>query len=240
MVYFEENATLTKTGVNGIYDNVGNYGGVIQNNSSLISYDAQAGKNVTGTVAGTGTESDPYQITCKEDMMRLAIVLNTDGAFGADCFGVAPTRDGAKQLRSAHFVVTNSIDLTGTGVYDLSRNDKYQENVQAEYAFRGTFAGSDNTITITMDSHETNQYAIGLFPSVSNATFKNITIKTADNSPWAYARSAAGIAPFVFGNLNLDTVTSNVHLIARQENTELYYGAITARMVLNDKNHGRS
>ena len=234
LVYFEENATLTKTGVNGIYDNVGNYGGVIQNISSLISYDAQAGKNVTGTVAGTGTESDPYQITCKEDMMRLAIVLNTDGAFGADCFGVAPTRDGAKQLRSAHFVVTNSIDLTGTGVYDLSRNDKYQESVQAEYAFRGTFAGSDNSITITMDSHETNQYAIGLFPSVSNATFKNITVKTADNSPWAYARSAAGIAPFVFGSLNLDTVTSKVHLIARQENTELYYGAITARMVLNN------
>lgn len=247
LVYFADSSAreifeTNKLAVSGIYDNISNYGGVLENSNGLIVYDTEAGKNVTGTVTGTGTEGDPYKITCKEDMMRLAIVLNTDGAFGAECFGVSANRDGAKQLRSAHFEITDNIDLTNTGIYDISRNDKAAEANVAEYAFQGTFAGSNANITIILDSHETNQSNIGLFPCVKNATFKNLTIKTATNAdgssrPWKYARHAAGIAPFVFGGVTLDTVTSQVHLVARQEVAEIYYGAIFGRMLLNNT-HG--
>ena len=247
LVYFADSTVRekfesNKLSIAGIYDNVGSYGGVIENGNGLIAYDAIAGQNVTGTVAGSGVESDPYKITSKEDMMRLAIVLNTDGAFGAACFGVSADRTGAKQLRSAHFEVTNNIDLTNTGIYDLSRNDKVAEGNVTEYAFQGTFAGSNENIAITLDSHDTNQSNIGLFPSVKNATFKNLIIKTTTNSdgtakPWRYAKHAAGIAPFVYGGITLDAVTSQVHLGARQETSEYYYGAIAGKIILN-KTHG--
>lgn len=243
LVYFE-NSTVrekfesNKTVVAGLYDNIGNYGGVIENSNGLIVYDATAGKNVTRTVSGTGVVGNPYIITCKEDLMRLAIALNTDCAFAADCFGVSADRNGAKQLRSAHYEITNNIDLTNTGIYDLSRNDKATEANSTEYAFQGTFVGSNENISITLDSHDTNQSYIGLFPSVKNATFKNLILKTAVNEdgtsrPWRYAKHAAGIAPFVYGGITLDTVTSQVHLVARQGAAEYYYGAIAGRMLLN-------
>ncbi len=242
LIYFEDSTVretyeTNRLAVANIYDNIATYSGVLENVNGLIVYDA-VGTNVTGTVSGTGTEADPYKITCKEDMMRLAIVLNTDGAFGADCFGVTANPAGASQLRSAYYEITNSIDLTNTGVYDLSRNDKAADNVADTYAFKGTFSGSNADISITMDSHDTNQSNIGLFPSVKNATFKNLIIKTAVNAdgtsrPWRYARHAAGIAPYVYGGINLDTVTSQVHLIARSENNKFYYGAIAGKILLN-------
>ena len=239
LIYFEDSTVretyeANRLAVANIYDNVGTYSGVLENVNGLLVYDAVAGKNVTGTVAGTGTEADPYKLTCKEDMMRLAIVLNTDGAFGADCFGVTANPAGATQLRSAHFEITNSIDLTGTGIYDLSRNDKAAEN----YAFMGSFVGENADITIIMDSHDTNQAHIGLFPYVKNATFKNLTIKTAVNGdgtsrPWRYARHGAGIAPYANGNITLDNVKTQVHFVGRQDFTAYYYGGMFGTITLN-------
>lgn len=234
--YYEEN----RTKVTGLYDNIATYGGVLENTNGLISYQdvTDRGTNVTGTVAGSGTQADPYKITCKEDMMRLAIVLNTDGAFGTECFNVATGHTGAIALRSAHYEITDSIDLTNTGIYDLSRNDKAAETNITNHAFMGSFVGSNTDIAITMDSHETNQANIGLFPMVRNATFKNLTIKTAQNEdgtdrPWSYAKHAAGITPYVYGGLTLENIVSEVHLIARQEAAKYYYGAIAGKILLN-------
>ncbi len=247
LVYFEDDTVrdyfeTNKTAVNALYDNVGNYGGIWTNSDGLINYAETGSQIVKRTIEGLGTAENPYKINTKEELMCLAIALNTDGAFGADSFKESDTtyitadRAGAKKLRSAHYLITNSIDLKNTGTYTLSRNDKYTAADTAEYAFKGNITGADTNVELIMDSHDTNQTAIGLFPLVQGATFKNLIIKTRENSPWRYAKSAAGIAPYAYGDLTLEEVKSYVHLTARQEtasNLTYHYGALVGRMELS-------
>ena len=83
LVYFEETCSYTRpTGKNWV-DDIGNYGGVYRNGSwgetdALISY---VGKDVTGTVTNNGSQ---WVLDTEADMIRLAIILNTQGNFATN------------------------------------------------------------------------------------------------------------------------------------------------------------
>lgn len=183
-------------------DEIGNFGGVYRNGewgeSGQKLFDED---NVNGTVV---KEGDSYVIDSIADLMRFAIVMNSEGAFGTECFGYVIANDSDKAqayaaLLSADYLLeAETYDLTGTGVVSLQRTIGRgtstltttipEELTTTPQMFKGSFSGTDanNLSEIILNVNYYRLKNNGLFANVGSesgettqATFKNLKL-TAD------------------------------------------------------------
>lgn len=246
VIYFDIGATAD-IAINGkqitdasadMYDLVGTYGGVYQNYEdngvALFDFNSQNDQYVTGTVEKDG--SGNFILKNKCDFIRLAIALNTGdkGAiispFAADCFD----NTTVDNLRAANYKIVNDVDLRGTGILALSRNDKTTDADRKAYAFKGTFKGDGvEQKTIIRDDTYTMQSYIGLFPYTDGAKFSNIHVKGNIN----YAKVAGGIVSNAYNDLTLDKVSASVNIYAYPKDYawgggNYYYGGMVGYYVI--------
>lgn len=220
LVYFEENCSYGKPEGKDWVDNIGNYGGVYRNgtwgeggNTPLISY---AGKNVTGAVYNSGSG---WLLDSEADIMRLAIMLNTEGRFAGNCFGGTAK---AELLTADYLLNKPSYALGESGIYALNRNDKGNEDGER---FTGKLAGEGNPV-IDLGDCITYQSYLSLFPCAGEGVeFWNLTVKRNIR----YARdAAAGLAAYTSGNVTADGVDMQVSLTGSTVDSPYLYGGMFA------------
>lgn len=207
LIYIEPEAVASFAPSELITGNeIGNYGGVIRNRTvgdvKLIQ-DYQ----VTGTLDDS--------IDSLEDIIRLAIVLNTRGQF-------MPTGNTGNTLdtirRKAYTLTMSEYDLRQTGLMCLGRNDAEGLNTP----FIGSLTGVENGTTITYDliGYGRGQSYLGLFPAVGNdSLFKNLKLKydisyqqlkyttNGEHTVNPSDEHAGGLACYADGNVTLENVS---------------------------------
>ena len=117
--------------------------------------------------AGSGTESDPYQIKTADDLENLALYINNGVNF-----------DGV------YFKLMNDVDLAGSSYRNWtpigSNARSYVNNTEDTFTFNGIFDGNGKTIrnlSNSAGSASFGQYYMGLFGRVgSNGTVKNLNL----------------------------------------------------------------
>lgn len=222
LVYFEEGCSYTKPDTAGKdwVDDIGSYGGVYRNggwgeSDAFISY---TDKEVKGNVPGGGSS---WTLDTEADVMRLAIVLNTQGRFGANCFG----NTGKGALLSARYTLApadGSFDLEGSGIYCLNRNDKGKDGAEC---FSGQLIGQGKTV-FRLGNCTTYQSYLSLFPYAGNgAAFENITV---DRGIQYAKNGAAGLAVYGSGNVAIRNVDVEMNLTSSQDASRYYYGGMFA------------
>lgn len=236
LIYLEEGAGYTRPAGKNWVDDIGNYGGVYRNGEwgeagqSLISYE-------NGQVNGTVENSDgTWVLDSEADFIRLAIMLNTEGKYAANCFS-----DAAKaELLSADYSITQSLNLQDSGIYCLNRNDSLSES------FTGTFKGSGN-VTINLGDLKTRQSYLALFPCTGNgAKFSGFTLKRTIDGASKYAAGIACLASggFTAEDIVIDLTSDDTSVTAgirgyyagndlekkNLDDLEHYYGGLVAKV----------
>ena len=204
-------------------DNIGSYGGVYWNrDGALISY---ADQGVSGLVKKSGSD---WRLASEEDVMRLAIALNTEGRFADNCFGGADK--GSLLAAGYQLQAGKTYDLKDSGIYDLNRNDAKGK----DQVFKGQIHG--NGAVLRLDSYDTYQRNIALFPCVGDgAVFEDFTLEGSDGNPRMikYAKEgAAGLAVYGQNDVTVDKVTVRAGIEGctfRDMYTRYYYGGMFAR-----------
>ena len=223
LVYFEEGCIYTRpdtAGKNWV-DDIGSYGGVYRNgnwgeNDALISY---KDKEVRGSVQGGGAL---WTLDMEADVMRLAIMLNTEGRFAAGCFGNA----GKGALLSAQYTLApadGSFDLENSGIYCLNRNDRGKTDSEC---FKGQMIGQGK-ITFHLGDCMTYQSSLSLFPYTGEgAVFENLTV----DRKIQYAKTgAAGLAVYASGDVTVKNVDVELELAGSTDTgVRYFYGGMFA------------
>ena len=119
---------------------------------------------------GSGTESDPYLISTKEDLFAMGEAINADASGELD----AADSCGLGGYHGYYFKQTADIDLTGVawapfsfcGVYD-GNGFEIQNLSVTEQRFDSTEAGTGNVTA--------NEYEAAFFGQLVHATVKNLT-----------------------------------------------------------------
>lgn len=212
-------------------DDIGTYGGVYRNikegDSSVIDYGRSYGNEVTGTLAKDGSS---YVISGDADALRLAVALNTFDSsdsdyrlrFAAGCFDAGTT---GKTLLDADYKLTSDLDFSKTGIFSLVRNDS-----DTAYPFTGTLTGQKEgeNPKITLHTATFQEYA-GLFPTVENAEFKDLTL----TGTLYYAGEAGSLAcrarkSLTLDNVNVTTTMRTASYVESVNNVSCYGGYVAA------------
>lgn len=105
-------------------DEIGNFGGAYRNIKAGTDY-VFNDDEVTGTIEA---ESGSYQLKSEADLMRFAVVMNSEGAFGTKCFEESSSdcstlgSECYQNLLGANYVLTSTqYDLSNTGIVSLQR-----------------------------------------------------------------------------------------------------------------------
>ena len=117
-------------------DDIGGYGEVIRLDGKKLKKDFLKVDESTGTLTIKDSGRSAATISTVEDFARLAITWQTNGVFK----GVSD--DNWSSMKIA---LGNNIDLTGTGIYGLSR-----EGVGGDTPFTGTIDGGGHTLTLSI------------------------------------------------------------------------------------------
>ena len=223
LVYFEEACSYTRPQGKAWVDDIGSYGGIYRNGSwgetdVLISY---AAKDLTGTVTKSGSQ---WVLDTEADMMRFAIMLNTQGRFAASCFSGT---DKATLLAAEYSLcpADGSFDLEQSGIFDLNRNDSVGKS---EY-FTGKLSGTSGSRVILKleESQEriTRQDNLALFPAAGNgAVFENLQVVRNLRG----ARNAAGLAIYGVNDTTVTNVDVEMTLTGSVYANLYYYGGYFA------------
>lgn len=110
------------------------------------------GAGVSDAFAGEGTEEKPYLIGTAEELFALASALNSNTE---------------SEYRTAHFKLTDDIDLAFSSFEPIGKN--------SVYAFRGVFDGDGHEIKSLNVSDASGMY-IGLFGCITDATVRNLRV----------------------------------------------------------------
>lgn len=187
---------------------------------------------------GSGTEEDPYMISNKEELRRLAELVNS----------------GDKDYVTASYVLTEDIVINETDDID-SWDEQAPEymwtvigNGESFAAFEGHFDGQNHTVSglyykghgnITGES----RYAAGMFGLLSgDAVIENLVLK--DSYIYAEASSECGIGGIAGGTLSLsNTVIRNCENYADVSASDGKVGGIIGRadrgsVIEKCENHG--
>lgn len=220
LIYFEESCNYQRPEGKAWVDDIGDYGGVYRNgvwgeagNTPLISYGE---KKVQGTVTLSGSG---WELDSEADVMRLAIMLNTEGRFAGNCFSGA---NKAALLGADYLLKKSEYNLSGSGIYALNRNDR--KDVGGE-CFTGKLIG-DGTTTLNLGDCVTYQRYLSLFPYAGNgAEFRNLTVKRKIE----YAReAAAGLAAYAVNDIKVDNANMQVSLTGSTLDSSYLYGGMFA------------
>ena len=224
LVYFEETCDYTRpTGKNWV-DDIGNYGGVYRNGSwgeadAIISY---AGKDVTGTVTNSGSQ---WLLDTEADMIRLAIMLNTQGNFATGSFAGT---DKATLLTAEYSLcpADDHFDLEQSGIMALNRNDGVGKNE----CFTGKLIGTNGKrIGLKLEGTEerlTRQEHVSLFPYAgSGAVFENLFVV---RNLTGVTTAAAGLAAYGVNDTTIRNVDVEMTMTGSGYTTRYYYGGFFA------------
>lgn len=238
LVYLEQDASYARPAGKNWVDDIGNYGGVYRNGEwgeageSLISYE---NGRVNGTVEKSG---GTWVLDSEADSIRLAIMLNTEEKYAADCFSGA----GKAELLSADYSVTKSLNLQDSGIYCLNRNDSLSES------FTGTFKGSGSgNVTINLGDLKTRQSYLALFPCTGDgAEVSGFTLKRTIDGASKYAAGIACLASggFTAEDIVIDLTSDDAGVTAgirgyyagkdletkNLDDLEHYYGGLAAKV----------
>lgn len=129
-------------------------------------------------INGLGTDESPYELSSKDDFVKFALFLSSNGMFGEEYFDLSEkgSLTALNYVRSAVFEITEDIDISGTGINTLNRNDGQ--------AFGGKFIGrikGDGTkplITFNIDTYQDDTCLFNyVFPTAGKQTvFKDFDI----------------------------------------------------------------
>lgn len=219
-------------------DDIGGYGEVIRLGGSL-SKDFLTVDESTGTLTIKGSGKSAATISSVEDFARLAITWETNGVFK----GVSDN-----DWASMDIALTKDIDLSGTGIYCLSR-----EGVGGDTPFSGTVDGGGYSLVLSVGEaygtwDGTNKVGnddagngriyrhrqIGLFAagngSASNLTIDgtiNVDTKADDMVVGAFAATCTSSNDLTFNNVVCKT-TMNI-----KANNKIFVGGFIGKMSTN-------
>ncbi len=161
LIYADENMTLIrgefisakykldKTGKRTLSD-IGNYGSVIRK-SDFITIDADTHRiHINNPL----TYTNPLVLTSAEDFIKVAISMQSHGHF-AGIDGVS--KDNCLGLFTTDISLGADIDLTGTGVYSLTRDCQDAVSVNGArtvLSYKGNFQGLNGVKTLTLATGE--------------------------------------------------------------------------------------
>lgn len=271
VVYIDQDCDYTpysvsEDGVNskivGYVDEIGNFGGAYRNGNwgdntrTVFNED-----KITGTVADNG---NIYQIQTVADLMRLSVLLNSEGAFAAECFGNA-TYDTL--LSGTYNLTADTYDLTNTGIRSMQRTvgKGTSARVVANSAvpgaltempemFKGTFKGKDSGTKIIHNISVYRQTNQGLFGNVGSATFANLYLDenitqcestSYTNAVWgnsvAQTGSMGGLAVYAQGNVTVENCQLDIDMTSRKYNPgtgntdpKTYFGGLFGKYIAQD------
>ena len=223
-------------------DDIGGYGEVIRLGGSL-SKDFLTVKEPTGELTINGSGESAATISSAEDFARLAITWETNGVFK----GVSDNNWSSMKV-----TLDNNIDLTGTGIYGLSR-----EGVGGDTPFTGAIDGGGHSIKLSIgeaygtwngtnkvgDSHAGNgriyrHKQLGLFAagngSASNLTIDgtiNVDAKVDDMVVGAFAATCTSS-----NNLSFDNVVCKTTMnIKANANNKICVGGFIGKTTTNNQ-----
>ena len=156
-------------------------------------------KNPVTGLSGSGTEADPYLITCLEELIWFRDDVNTY------------TSDRSNQYVGKYVKLTADIDLDGINWEPIGTN-----SVGDHMAFLGTFDGGGHTISnlyINSDGDYLGFFArTGSYIESEQAVVKNLTFHNVDVSSNSTTSHDGSYVGGVIANAGGNTVVSNVHL----------------------------
>lgn len=209
--------------------------------AGVVKYDENAH---TVTLKGLTANNGTYEINSAVDLMKLALCIQHNTATKSGAFTTSGCDTSANILKNK-ITLTGDVDLSGTGLRGLTRDDGIND------AFTGTFNGNGHKITLaigeaygyrgdvnTLAKNEAgkdngNTGAVydhkyqGLFAKVSGATIKDLTLDGSicidANADDIYGGAAA--AQFS-GNTKAENVKSDVKIIMRKGEQRIDVGTI--------------
>lgn len=209
--------------------------------AGVVKYDENAH---TVTLKGLTANNGTYEINSAVDLMKLALCIQHNTATKSGAFTTSGCDTSANILKNK-ITLTGDVDLSGTGLRGLTRDDGIND------AFTGTFNGNGHKITLaigeaygyrgdvnTLAKNEAgkdngNTGAVydhkyqGLFAKVSGATIKNLTL---DGSICIDANAddiyGGAVAAQFSGNTKAENVKSDVNIIMRKGEQRIDIGTI--------------
>lgn len=207
LIYMEPDTNFVKSGTYTC-DEIGNYGGVIRNKD----WDGD-GKKLIENFEVTGALDTT--IDSEEDLLRLAVAMNTEGAFLPE----GGSLNTIEAIRTASYSLSeDTYNIKDSGVICLARND---EKGIANCPFQGSFTGKTGKSTIEYEIISYGQPNIGLFPMVeagSGSSFKNLNLsysltyqnmssKLNNSTKYPKSQCAGGIAAQAKGDITVENVS---------------------------------
>ena len=222
--------------------------------AGVVKYDKDK-HTVTLKDCQTNTNGE-YEINDAVDFMKLALCIQHNTVTKNGAFTTKGSETSANILKK-NITLTSNIDLSGTGLRGLTRDDGRNN------AFTGTFNGNGHKITLaigeaygyrgtnkaenTANNANGNTGAVymhayqGLFSKISGATVKNLTI---DGSICIEANIddiyCGAVAAHFSGSTIAENVNSEVKITVRKDAQRIDVGTIfgvdsdTATVILND------
>ena len=207
--------------------------------AGVVKYDENAH---TVTLKGLTANNGTYEINSAVDLMKLALCIQHNTATKSGAFTTSGCDMSASILKNK-ITLTGDIDLRGTGLRGLTRDDGVNDE------FTGTLDGGNHTITLAIgeaygyrganeakneagkDNGNTgavydHKYQ-GLFAKVSGANIKDLTL---DGSICIDANAddiyGGAVAAQFSGNTKAENVKSNVKIIMRKGEQRIDVGTI--------------
>ena len=157
---------------------------------------------------GTGTETDPYQISSMADWNTFADKVNSGTPYFGEFF-----------IMTADIGTSDNPVKKAVGASDKSSPGcgfSYGEDSRNKY-FRGTFDGNGHTLTVSYSNSygNTNSCYAAPFKFVKDATIKNLHVAGKITTHAAYG---AGIVAKAYGTVNVISCRCSVYLDLRDSN----------------------
>ena len=235
-------------------DDIATYGEVIRLGDSFITLDPSTHKlTLPASLAQT---NGAYALTTAEDFAKLAITWQTNGYYSM-VNGV--TEKNLNGLQSSTITVSDTIDLTGTGLTGFT-----QDRADGSQVFSGTLNGG-GTINLAvgeaygkrgeavLDGNDTSggngkiyrHGRLGLFAAISSATVSNVTIAGSMKFDNGVGIDAGSLASTVAGGLTLSGATCKMNIacddtFANDANIGGIAGSVSAASTVTFKGNSKA
>ena len=230
-----------KTGKHPELDDIGGYGEVIRLDGEKLKSDFLTVNESTGTLTIKGSDKSATTISSVEDFARLAITWETNGFFK----GVSDDNWSSMEI-----TLDSDIDLTGTGIYGLTREGAYDDKTTTN-----SINGNNHKLTLSIGEaygtwDGTNKVGdndpgngriyrhkqLGLF-AAGNGSAKNLTIdgtinvdtKVDDMAVGAFTATCTSGSDLSFNNVVCKT-TMNI-----KANNKMFVGGFIGKTSTNNR-----
>lgn len=105
-------------------------------------------------LSGLGTDASPYELSSKDDFVKLSVFLTTAGYYGEEYFDLSNKGNlsAINYVRDAVFLITQDVDITGTGINTLNRRGN--ESFGGKLIGKIQDDGSKPLLTFNIDTYQ--------------------------------------------------------------------------------------